>query len=123
MTETSDKRISISPVSGTVEILSDGEVLASSRQALVLQEKGYSPRYYIPAMDVRTERLLPSETRTHCPYKGDAEYFHFETSGGLLSDVAWTYPEPNAEVRDISGHIAFHQEALEPVRIDGKPVR
>jgi len=123
MAETTNKRISVSRVSGTVEILSEGEPLATSSAALVLEEKGYPPRYYIPAMDVRTERLLPSETRTRCPHKGDAEYFHFETAAGLLADVAWTYPEPNLEVREIAGHIAFHQETLDPVRIDGAPIR
>lgn len=116
------ERIAISPVVGTVEILKDGEPLAESRNALKLEERGYPPRYYVPAMDVRTERLVPSETRTRCPFKGLAEYFHFETEAGLLADVAWSYPEPVAEVRELAGHIAFHQEALDPVRIDGAPV-
>lgn len=121
MADTPDKRITISRVAGTVEIQSGGEALATTRQALVLEETGYPPRYYVPAMDVRTERLLPSDTRTRCPYKGEAEYFHFETTAGLLADVAWSYPEPLPEVREIAGHIAFHQEVLDPVRIDGQP--
>ena len=122
MADDSGKRMEINRVAGTVEISSNGEPLAESKLALVLEEEGYPPRYYIPAMDVRTERLLPSETRTHCPHKGEAEYFHYETDEGLLTDVAWTYPEPGGEVHEIAGHIAFHQEELDPVRIDGRAV-
>lgn len=122
MAEINGKHIEVSPVAGTVEVHCNGEPLAESKQALVLEEDGYPPRYYFPAMDVRTESLLPSEKRTHCPHKGDAEYFHFETSGGLLTDVAWTYPDPAGTVHEIAGHIAFHQEALDPVLIDGEPV-
>lgn len=122
MAEINGTHIEITRVAGTVEIRSNGEPLAESKLALVLMEDGYPPRYYIPAMDVRTERLLPSETRTHCPHKGDAEYFHYETHEGLLTDIAWTYPDPGGTVHDIAGHIAFHQEELDPVLVDGTPV-
>lgn len=105
-------RIDIEQRTRTVRIYAGETLLAETTHALVLSEKGYPPRHYIPAADVRIERLRASDRRSRCPHKGDAEYFHIETDDGVLEDVAWAYPEPLADVAAIRGHIAFYEEKL-----------
>ena len=105
-------RISINPVGKPIRVAKDDTPLAYSENALLLTEEGYPPRYYIPAADVRIERLRPSDTVTRCPHKGAAEYFHAETDAGLLEDIAWSYPEPPDGVRELRGHLCFYDEKL-----------
>ncbi|OON79679.1 DUF427 domain-containing protein [Streptomyces tsukubensis] len=96
-------RITIEQGTEHVRVVHDGELLAESRQPLLLHETGLPVRYYLPPEDVRTELLTPSETHTHCPFKGDASYWSVPDA----PDLVWAYPEPKAEVAAIKGHFCF----------------
>ncbi|MFD5977006.1 DUF427 domain-containing protein [Streptomyces bacillaris] len=102
--------ITVEPGTVRVRAVHDGQVLAESRRPLVLRETGCPDRYYLPPEDVRTELLTPSETTTHCPFKGDASYWSVPGAADLL----WAYPEPKAEVAAIKGHFCFYETAVVP---------
>ncbi len=99
---TSGHRIETRPSTKTVVVEHDGEVLAESDRALELHETGLPVRYYLPREDVRMDALIPSPTRSHCPYKGDASYF----SAPGARDAFWSYEEPFDDRSDIAGFIA-----------------
>ena len=63
-------RIDVCRTTRHVRVLLDGEVLADSRRARVLYEAALPPRWYLPAEDVDTDRLVPSGHLTRCAYKG-----------------------------------------------------
>lgn len=90
-----------------VAILGDTEIARSNR-ALLLHEAGCSPVVYFPSDDVRTEALSRSDTKTHCPFKGDASYWAAAIDG-QLTDIGWYYPQTFDEVSAIAGHIAFYK--------------
>jgi len=54
--------------------------------ALALDETGYDRALYFPPEDVDTHKLAASDTRTTCPFKGEARYYAVDGE-----DVAWTY--------------------------------
>ena len=64
--------------------------------------------------DIRTELLEPSETKTRCAYKGLASYWSFHHH----DDVAWTYPDPDHDGRDIRDYICFFNERVD-LEVDG----
>ena len=86
-------RITTHACTGTVRVTKDGELLAESKQAVALEETGLPTRYYLPREDVRTDLLTPSDTTSHCPFKGDATYF----SAPGAKDAFWVYEEPSEE--------------------------
>lgn len=98
---------------GRVTVSLADETIADTRSALVLYECGYPPVYYLPRADVAMERLEPTATRTHCPYKGDASYWHVQVDGTVAEDAAWSYEEPSPAVAAIGGHLAFYPERVE----------
>ncbi|MDR5876141.1 DUF427 domain-containing protein [Vreelandella gomseomensis] len=102
-------RITLHPVSQRVQVHVDGTLLADSTNALELRETGYPPRRYIPREDVRMDLLTPSETTTHCPFKGDTVYF----SLGDNQDIAWSYEQPIEGMETIAGRVAFAGEESE----------
>ena len=97
----------------------DGEMLAESTQAVALFESGLPPRFYLPAEDVRTKLLEPSETKTRCAYKGLASYWHVRVGDSLHEDLAWTYPEPEDDGRTIRDLICFFNERVD-LEVDGR---
>ena len=95
-------RIETRPSEKRVRVEAGGRVLADSARALELHEGSLPVRYYLPREDVRMELLEPSETRTHCPFKGEASYF----SASGARDAFWVYEEPIDGRDDIRGLLA-----------------
>jgi uncharacterized protein (DUF427 family) len=97
-------RITVEQGSEHVRVVRDGQVLAESRRPLLLRETGLPVRYYLPPEDVRIELLAPSDSSTHCPFKGDASYW----SRPDAPDLVWAYLDPKPEVAAIKGHFCFY---------------
>ena len=111
-------RIEVLDSSRHVRVLVDGEVVAETDRPKLLLETGLPVRYYVPPEDVRTELLVPSDTRTQCPYKGDACYWSAEVGGERVEDVAWSYPEPLRDAGRVTDHLCFLGERVE-LEVDG----
>lgn len=103
-----------------VRVTLAGQVVAETRRALFLFETGKPVRYYIPQEDVRMDLLVDSSTQTACPYKGSARYWSAAVNGQRVEDVAWSYPVPLGEVRQIAGHVCFFDEKVSTVEVDGR---
>src|SRR4051794_5143603 len=106
------KRVDVVPSSRSVRVEVDGELLAESRRPLLLFETTLPVRYYLPPDDVRVE-LVPSETRSICPYKGVASWWSARVGDRLLEDIAWSYPSPIPENPRIAGLICFRNERVD----------
>jgi uncharacterized protein (DUF427 family) len=111
-------RVDILSSSRHVRVELDGVVLAESRQPTILFETGSPPRYYLPLSDVRRELLRPSESRTHCPYKGTAGYWSVLVNGNLYEDLVWIYRTPLPESQKITGLACFYNERVD-LDVDG----
>ena len=110
MSMASGHQITITPSNQHIEVTLDGEKLASSDRALLLEETGSPDRYYLPKEDVRTDLLRPTSTKTTCPYKGEASYWSVEAGGRIHDDVVWSYETPIAESEQITGLLCFYTE-------------
>lgn len=104
---------SYEPVGSHVRVEADGVVLAETRQAVVVRQTGIPPVYYIPREDVRTEHLVATDRTSHCPYKGDAEYFALDVNARRIGNAAWSYPDPLPDAGSIAGHIAFYAHLVD----------
>jgi uncharacterized protein (DUF427 family) len=111
-------RIDTFRMSRPVRVSVDGETVAASTRAVALFESGLPARFYVPAEDVRTDRLEPSETKTRCAYKGVATYWHVRVGDALHEDLAWTYDEPERDAGAIRSLICFFNERVD-LEVDG----
>jgi uncharacterized protein (DUF427 family) len=62
--------------------------------------------------------LTPTDSVSHCPYKGEAEYWSIRSSEGIRTDVAWSYRTPLPESQKIAGLISFYADKAD-VFVDG----
>jgi uncharacterized protein (DUF427 family) len=96
-------RIETRPSAARVRVEHEGRVLAESDRAVELHEGRLPVRYYLPREDVRTDLLVPSDTTSHCPFKGDATYF----SAPGVKDAFWVYENPSEDAaRPVDGMLA-----------------
>jgi uncharacterized protein (DUF427 family) len=111
-------RIDILPSSRHVRIEVDGVTVAESSNPTLLFETGLPVRYYLPKTHVRLDLLTHTDSESHCPYKGQAEYWSVRTGDAVHEDIAWSYPTPLPESLGVAGHIAFYDEKVD-VFVDG----
>ena len=120
------KRIDTVPSSRAAKIILGGETVAETTRAHFLFETGLPTRYYIPAEDVRTDLLTPSDATTACPYKGIASYWTATIGGQKFENIVWGYPDPVAECPKIKDLMCFYNEKVDAIWVDGveteKPV-
>jgi len=111
-------RVDILASSRHVRVDMDGTTVAESTSPRMLFETGLPVRYYLPTTHVRMDLLTPTESVTHCPYKGQAEYWSVRAAGTDHRDLAWSYRAPFPESQKIAGLIAFYNEKVD-IYVDG----
>jgi len=90
-----------------VRVLFGGETIADSKRVKLLREAEILPCYYFPREDVRTELLVPSEQKSHCPVKGEASYWSVRVGDRRAENAAWGYTSPSAAIAALKDHFAF----------------
>ncbi|MFI2362408.1 DUF427 domain-containing protein [Promicromonospora sp. NPDC019610] len=117
-------RIDALPSSRHVRVVVGGEVVAESHRPIVLTETGLVPRYYLPRVDVRMDLLIPTDTVSHCPYKGAASYWTVVAGDVRLPDVVWGYETPLPESTRLAGLVCFWPEKSADLEIyvDGERI-
>lgn len=93
-------------------VLADTVVLDTGR-GLLVHETGLLPVLYAPWEDLRHGKLEASDHRTHCPFKGDAAYWHLRVGDRLAENAVWSYPEPNPDAHWLYGMAALYWQAAE----------
>jgi uncharacterized protein (DUF427 family) len=112
-------RVDILASSRHVRVEIDGVTVADSVRPHILFETHLPPRYYLPLPDVRTELLIPSDTTSHCPYKGTADYWSVDAGHGVHPDLVWIYRSPLAESQKVAGLACFYNEKVD-IYLDGE---
>jgi uncharacterized protein (DUF427 family) len=111
-------RVDILPSSRHVRVDVDGITIAESTSPRLLFETGLPVRYYLPKTHVRMDLLTPTDTVSHCPYKGQAEWWSVRAEGRVHDDLAWSYRTPLPESQKVAGLIAFYDEKVD-IHVDG----
>jgi uncharacterized protein (DUF427 family) len=111
-------RVDILPSSRHVRVEVDGVTIAETAKPTLLFETGLPTRFYLPKTHVRMDLLTPTDTVSHCPYKGQAEYWSVRAGDAVHADLAWSYRTPLPESQKIAGLISFYNEKVD-IFVDG----
>ena len=77
-------------------------IIAESADTVVVEGN-----HYFPADSVNMDLLRPSDTQSHCPWKGDANYCDIVVADEVNQDAVWFYPDPKPAAKEIHNHYAF----------------
>lgn len=107
-----DHPISISPAGKHIRVTVGDAVIADTTKALMLKEATYPEVFYIPRADTNMDVLARTARTTHCPFKGDANYYTITTADKALDNAIWTYETPFPSVAEIKDHLAFYPDKV-----------
>jgi uncharacterized protein (DUF427 family) len=110
-----DHPITIARNANRVRVIFAGQAIADTTRALTLREAGYAPVQYIPRADVVMSLLKATAHASHCPYKGDANYFSIFADGRTADNAVWSYEQPYPAMAEIAGHLAFYPNRVEKI--------
>jgi uncharacterized protein (DUF427 family) len=125
-----DHPISVMPLVGRVRVRMGDRALVDTAEALELREASYPPVTYVPLADIDAASLVPSQTTTYCPYKGNANYYSVTTDPDnpeavVVKDTIWYYATPYQTVSEIAGYAAFYSDkvqiTVDPLGFDRTP--
>jgi uncharacterized protein (DUF427 family) len=111
-------RIDVLQSSRQVRIDVEGTTVADSHAPRLLFETALPVRYYLPKPHVRMDLLVPTDSVSYCPYKGQAAYWSVRIGEHLHPDLAWSYRTPLPESTKIAGLICFWNDRVE-LYVDG----
>ncbi|KAK5069691.1 hypothetical protein LTR64_008125 [Lithohypha guttulata] len=117
-------RVDILPSGRHVKVTLAGQTLAdtgSEAGVMSLWETDLPGRWYLPATAVNFSLLRVSNTKTGCPYKGQASYYDAVVQGKKYKDVVWWYKDPTGESMAIKGLLCFYPDKVETF-VDGEPI-
>ena len=98
----------VEAVTKRIRIELAGVVIVDTERALRVLETANPPTYYLPQPDVRMDLLEPSTHRSVCEWKGQARYWSVRLGERVVTDAAWSYPEPTPAFAAIRDHLAFY---------------
>ena len=78
------------------------KILAESCETIVIENN-----HYFPATSLKMDLFVPSDTTTHCPWKGEASYYSIVVENEENKDAAWYYPSPKDAAKEIKDSVAF----------------
>src|ERR1700685_2369630 len=107
-----DHPITITANPNRIRVLAGDIVIADTTHALSLKEASYPAVQYVPSQDANLTMLARTERVTHCPYKGDANYFSIKADGKTIENAIWTYETPFPAMAEIAGHLAFYPDKV-----------
>lgn len=107
-----DYKVELSAVKGTVCVSVENRTIASTQNALVIEETGILPVYYIPRSDLIAEYFAENPKETYCPFKGTARYWNICIDGNIIEQCVWGYDEPYDEVAVLSNYVAFYSDKV-----------
>jgi uncharacterized protein (DUF427 family) len=116
------KRVDVLASARHVRVAIAGEIVADTHSPRLLFETNHPVRYYLPRGDVRMDLLVPSATRSRCPYKGPASYWSVKLGDDVFTDMVWCYPDPIPECPKIKGLLCFFHERGAEIFVDGERV-
>src|ERR687895_1294147 len=111
-------RVDILPSSRHVRVEVDGVTVAESAKPTLLFETGLPTRYYLPKTHVRMDLLVPTYSVSHCPYKGQAEWWSVRAGDEVHENLTWSYRTPLPESQKVAALVAFYNEKVD-IYVDG----
>ncbi|MBP0598311.1 DUF427 domain-containing protein [Herbaspirillum sp. LeCh32-8] len=112
-----DHKVEEQRVAQRVTVRVGEQEVAGSDDVIAVHETDCPTRYYFPRTALKSQRIQPSATTSHCPFKGSASYYDLMLEDRSLHDAVWSYEDPYDEHRALQGRLAFYDDKLPEIKV------
>ena len=96
-----------------VRVYFNRQLIADSKQMMLLRENNHLPRYYFPKEDVRMDCLQPSEHTTHSDLKGKGVFWHVQAGDKIANNAACSFRNPPGNGPKLEDYVAFEWDKMD----------
>ncbi len=96
-----------------VRVYFNNQLIADSKNMMLLRETNHLPIYYFPKQDVRMDCLQPSDHRTHSDHKGDGVFWHVQVGSKIAQDAAFTFRNSPSNGPKLVDFVAFAWDKMD----------
>ena len=108
--------------SGTIEVIQNNQNLAKTNNAIRVLETSHPPTYYVPEKHVMTSLLHKNDKTSFCEWKGLANYYDYEFNNTKITNIAWSYSDPNSKFLFIKNFISFYASKIDLCLVNSNSV-
>ncbi|MGH3872205.1 MAG: DUF427 domain-containing protein [Pseudonocardiaceae bacterium] len=106
-------RLLFDPFPRRVRAVLGGATVVDTTNGMLLHESNLLPQLYLPRGDIRDDLLTSTDHRTHCPFKGDANYWSVTVNDQTAGDAVWSYFDPLPEAAWLRDHVALYWGSMD----------
>ncbi len=103
----------VEEVAPRVRVELAGETLADSRRAVRVLETASAPAVYLPAADIRMDRLERAAEGGVCEWKGPWVFWKARAGDRVVPRAAWSYTDPWEGYEALADRLAFYPGAMD----------
>jgi len=96
-----------------VRVYFNGQLIADSKNMMLLREPNSLPIYYFPKQDVRMDYLQSSDHTAHSDRKGDSVFWHVQVGEKIAKDAAFTFRNQPGNGPELNSYVAFVWEKMD----------
>ncbi len=96
-----------------VRVYFNSQLIADSRNMMLLRETNRLPVYFFPKNDVRMDYLQPSDHTTDASPKGEGVFWHVQVDNKMANDAAFTFRYPPDNGPKLEDHVAFQWNEMD----------
>ncbi|SCF28620.1 DUF427 domain-containing protein [Micromonospora mirobrigensis] len=106
-----------------ITVVHAGVTVVDSDRCWRVLETSHPPVYYVPRSEITGARLLPTDRRSWCEWKGEASYWDLAVGDVRIREAAWSYERPAPSYAELAGAVAFYPGRVDECRVDGERVQ
>ena len=96
-----------------VRVYFNSQLIADSRNMMLLRETNRLPVYFFPKKDVRMDCLQPSDHTTDPSPKGEGVFWHVKVGDKVADNAAFTFRNPPDNDPKLEDHVAFQWNEMD----------
>ena len=112
----------LEPVRQRIRVVLGGAFIADTMAAFRVLETSHPPSYYLPPDAFVPGSLRPSERRSFCEWKGEADYWTVVGAGRVERDAGWSYPNPPPAYAGLRDHVAVYAGRMDACYVEDERV-
>ena len=102
-----DHRTEFEPSPRHVRTYFNNQLIADSKQMMLLRETNHLPLYYFPKKDVQMDFLIPSDQSAHSDHEGEGVFWDVQVFDMIAKNAAFTFRNPLDGSPNLENYIAF----------------